>query len=122
MEECYIEVAKNFRKIQNEMLDRVKKGYWFFLTGEKITKEDGYFIHSTGLFTWKNLSSERTPFVASIEGEFTHLTPVYEPSYKHALREVYTNEFCGISKINKKDNDYLVVSTEYFLIAMDLEY
>lgn len=119
MNEWYSEVAKAGNKTAEAILQKVKKGEWFFLEDEGIERCGNSFIHKYGFISWMSKAPYPTPFVANVTEVDTILKPAFDANGKYDIYGVDTHGFCKMK--TSEDKDCLIVETNFFLYGLSLK-
>ena len=101
------------------VLDKVKKGIWFFLEGEEIVRKHDFFLHKYGVLSWESKYGSPTPFVAEVEEEETILRPAFDA---RGIYDIYNVDVGG--KCFFKTNEYhdcIIVNTRFFMQGLELK-
>ena len=103
------------------ILDKVKKGVWFFLEGEEIVmKRPGCFLHKYGVLSWESKYGSPTPFVAEVEEEETILRPAFDARGIYDIYNVDVGGKCDLFKTNEY-HDCIIVNTRFFMQGLELK-
>lgn len=102
------------------ILDKVKKGIWFFFDGEEIVRKDNYFLHKYGVLSWESKYGSPTPFLAEVEEEETILKPPYDFRGRYDIYNVDVGGKCGLFKTSA-DHDCIIVDTRFFIQDLELK-
>lgn len=102
------------------ILDRVKKGIWFFFDGEEIVRKHDFFLHKYGVLHWESKYGSPTPFVAEVEEEETILKPPYDFRGRYDICNVDVDGKCALFKTNE-DHDCIIVNTQFFMQGLELK-
>lgn len=102
------------------ILDKVKKGIWFFFDGEEIVRKHNFFLHKYGVLSWESKNGNPTPFVAEVEEEETILRPPYDFRGRYDIYNVDVDGKSGLFKTNEY-HDCIIVNTQFFMQGLELK-
>ena len=120
IDNMYKEFETNIERVTT-ILDRVKKGIWFFFEGEEIVmKRPGCFLHKHGVLSWESKYGNPTPFIAEVEEEETILKPAYDFRGRYDIYNVYSGGKCDLFKTNEY-HDCIIVNTRFFMQGLELK-
>lgn len=102
------------------ILDKVKKGIWFFFDGEEIVRKRHYFLHKYGVIFWESKYGNPTPFIAEVEEEETILKLPYDFRGRYDICNVYVGGKSTLFKTNE-DHDCIIVNTQFFMQGLVLK-
>ena len=102
------------------ILDKVKKGIWFFLEGEEIVRKHNFFLHKYGVMSWESRHGNPTPFIAEIEEEETILRPAFDV---RGIYDIYNVDVGGKGVLFKTNeyHDCIIVDTRFFMQDLELK-
>lgn len=118
MAEFYEVVAEMGKRRKADILDKVKKGYWFFLEDEEIVKKRDFFLHKYGILSWESKYGNPTPFIAEVKEDDTILRPAFDAQGMYNISNV--NCRYDMFRTNE-DKDCVILSTQYFLLGLSLK-
>lgn len=102
------------------ILDKVKKGIWFFFEGEEIVRKRTYFLHKYDTIFWESKNGNPTPFIAEVEEGETILRPAYDFRGIYDICNVEVGGKCVLFKTNE-DHDCIIINTQFFLQGLALK-
>lgn len=115
----YKEFERNIERVA-AILDKVKKGIWFFFEGEEIETKHDFFLHKYGVLSWESKFGSPTPFIAEVEEEETILKPPYDFRGMYDICNVDVGGKCDLFKTNE-DHDCIIVNTQFFMQGLELK-